>query len=432
MANSTATTDTFVYAHWSGMKAPVPMGILKSAPGKGGLIFSFRYDDKWLKRKDSFYLDPNLQFYSGPQYPSAGKENFEIFLDSSPDRWGKLLMKRREAAVARKEGRKEKQLNELDYLLGVLDGHRMGAMRFKLNEEGPFLNDNKQIASPPWATLRDLEYASLQLEKEDAINDPEYMKWLAILIAPGSSLGGARPKASVMDTKGRLWIAKFPSGNDERNMGGWEKVTQILAERCGVIMSEGQVQKFNSKHHTFLNKRFDRTETGERIHFASAMTLLGYKDGADFKDGVSYMELAEFISRHGAQPDLDIRQLWKRIVFYICISNTDDHLRNHGFLLSNKGWILSPAYDVNPEPLNKGLTLNISETDNSLNLDLAREVAASFRLYPKQAEEIIKEITKAVGQWRTVATSLQISREEQEAMSGAFVREEINNQYEIF
>jgi serine/threonine-protein kinase HipA len=423
MAKKVSGINTLVYAHWLGMESPVLMGILKTIPDRGSLIFSFSYDDKWLSRKDSFYLDPNLHFYSGPQYPSAGKENFEIFLDSSPDRWGKLLMRRREAAVARKEGRKEKQLNELDYLLGVFDGHRMGAMRFKLSEDGAFLNDNKQMASPPWTSLRDLEYASLQLEKDDAINDPEYMNWLTILIVPGSSLGGARPKASVVDPKGNLWIAKFPSGSDERNIGGWEKVTHTLAGMAGVTMPDGQAQKFNSKHHTFLNKRFDRTDAGKRIHFASAMTLLGYNDGTDHKDGVSYLELAEFIGRYGGRPDADIRQLWRRIVFYICISNTDDHLRNHGFLLTEKGWLLSPAFDVNPEPLNKGLTLNISETDNSLNLDLAREVAESFRLNEKEAEAIINKITKAVSQWRSVATSLKISKEEQEAMSGAFMME---------
>ena len=422
MATSSPGTNTFVYVHWLGMEAPALMGILKATPSRGSLIFSFSYDDKWLERKDSFYLDPNLQLYSGPQYPSAGKENFGIFLDSSPDRWGKLLMRRREAAVARQEGRKEKQLNELDYLLGVFDGHRMGAMRFKLSEEGPFLNDTKQMASPPWASLRDLEYASLQLEREDAINDPEYMKWLTILIAPGSSLGGARPKANVVDSKGGLWIAKFPSGSDERNIGGWEKVVHTLAGMAGVAMAQGKAQKFNSKHHTFLNKRFDRTDAGERIHFASALTLLGYNDGADYKDGVSYLELAEFIGRYGAQPDADIKQLWRRIVFYICISNTDDHLRNHGFLLTEKGWRLSPAYDVNPEPLNKGLTLNISETDNSLSLDLAKEVAESFRLTEEEAGAIINEVTPAVSQWRDVATSLQISREDQEVMSGAFMR----------
>jgi serine/threonine-protein kinase HipA len=191
---------------------------------------------------------------------------------------------------------------------------------------------------------------------------------------------------------------------------------------AGVTMPEAQAQKFNSKHHTFLNKRFDRTNIGERIHFASAMTLLGYNDGADYKDGVSYLELAEFIGRYGARPDADIRQLWRRIVFYICISNTDDHLRNHGFLLTEKGWVLSPAYDVNPEPLNKGLTLNISETDNSLNLDLVREVAESFRLNKKEAEAIINKVTKAVSQWRSIAASLKISKEEQGSISGAFMR----------
>src|SRR6185436_20148823 len=208
-------------------------------------------------------------------------------------------------------------------------------------------------------------------------------------------------------------------GNDERNIGGWEKVTHTLAGMAGITMSDGHAKRFNSKHHTFLNKRFDRTNTGERIHFASAMTLLGYNDGADYKEGVSYLELAEFIARHGAKPDNDIKQLWRRIVFYMCISNTDDHLRNHGFLLTERGWILSPAYDVNPEPLNKGLSLNVSETDNSLNLDLAREVAESYRLNEKEAEAIISEVTDAVSKWRVIANSLQISREEQEAMSTA-------------
>jgi len=345
-----------------------------------------------------------------------------IFLGSQDDTWGKLLMRRRQAEFARIENRKERQLTELDYLLGVFDGHRMGALRFRLSEDGAFLNDNKQMASPPWASLRDLEYASLQLEKDDATDDPEYMKWLTILIAPGTSLGGARPKASVVDPKKELWIAKFPSGNDERNIGGWEKVAHTLAGMAGITMSDGQAQRFNSRHHTFLNKRFDRTNNGERIHFASAMTLLGYNDGADHKDGVSYLELAEFIARHGAKADADIKQLWRRIVFYICISNTDDHLRNHGFLLTKKGWILSPAYDVNPEPLNKGLTLNVSETDNSLNIDLARDVAESFRLNKKEAEANIKKIIKAVSQWRDVAASLKISREEQETMSTAFLR----------
>jgi len=422
MAKSLPGNNTFIYAHWQGMATPQIMGVLKATQARAELIFSFAYDEEWLKKKNGFYLDPNLQLFSGLQYPAAGKPNFGIFLDSSPDRWGKLLMRRREAAMARVEGRKEKVLNELDYLLGVYDGHRMGGLRFKKEKEGNFLNDNREMASPPWAALRDLEYASLQLEKDDAIDDPEYMKWLSLLIAPGTSLGGARPKASVVDLNSELWIAKFPSNNDERNMGAWEKVVQELALKSGVNMAEGKAQKFNSRHHTFLNKRFDRTAQGERLHFASAMTLLGYNDGADYKDGVSYLELAEFIERFGAQPTADLQQLWRRIVFYICVSNTDDHLRNHGFLLTPKGWVLSPAYDVNPEPHGKGLTLNISENDNSLSLDLAIEVADHFRLSKKEASSIIEEVEQAVGRWKATATSLQISREEQESMAAAFIK----------
>lgn len=420
MAIPLTGNNTYVYAHWQGMETPEVMGVLKATQGRNELIFSFSYDEDWLNRKDSFYLDPNLQLFSGPQYPEAGKPNFGIFLDSSPDRWGKLLMRRREAAIARKEVRKEKGLNELDYLLGVYDGHRMGGLRFKIDSGGNFLNDNTEMASPPWANIRDLEYASMQLEKDGAIDDPEYMKWLSILVAPGSSLGGARPKANVLDLHRGLWIAKFPSNNDERNIGAWEKVVHELASKCGVDMAEAEAQKFNSRYHTFLNKRFDRSGNCERIHFASAMTLLGYNDGADYKDGVSYLEIAEFIERFGAQPTTDLHQLWRRIVFYICVSNTDDHLRNHGFLLSPKGWILSPAYDVNPEPYSKGLTLNISESNNALSLNLAREVAPYFRLNKGESETIIDEVVQAVSHWKSVATSLQISREEQKSMAAAF------------
>ncbi|MEO7444239.1 MAG: HipA domain-containing protein [Ferruginibacter sp.] len=421
MAKSLPGNNIYVYAHWQGMNAPELMGILKATPGRTELIFSFNYNEEWLVQEHGFYLDPNLQLFSGPQYPAAGKPNFGIFLDSSPDRWGKLLMRRREAAWARLEGRKEKVLNEMDYLLGVFDGHRMGGLRFKKDPEGNFLNDNIEMASPPWAKLRDLEYASLQLENVDAADDPEYMKWLSILIAPGSSLGGARPKASVIDLNGALWIAKFPSHGDERNMGAWELVVHELALNCGVHMAEGKAQKFNSRHHTFLNKRFDRIGKGDRIHFASAMTLLGYKDGADYKEGASYLELAELIERFGAEPTADLQQLWRRIVFYICISNTDDHLRNHGFLLTPKGWVLSPAYDVNPEPYGKGLTLNISENDNALSLDLAIEVARYFRLSKTEALRIITEVEQSVLEWKAIASALKIPGAEQELMAAAFL-----------
>jgi serine/threonine-protein kinase HipA len=415
-----AQREILVYAHWKGFENPTLMGILKATPSRGKEIFSFEYASTWLNSGKAQLIDPDLQLYSGPQYLGEEKSNFGIFLDSSPDRWGRLLMCRRETAIARAEGRKEKPLLESDYLLGVFDQYRTGALRFKEKEDGPFLNDNKEIASPPWTSIRELEHACLQLEREDINDDPEYLKWLNMLIAPGSSLGGARPKASVVDQKNNLWIAKFPSGNDNKDIGAWEMMVNELAKKAGLDIAEGKAQKFSSHHHTFLSKRFDRTKSGERIHFASAMTLLGYTEGADFHDGASYLEFAEFLMKNGANVDKDLEEIWRRIVFSICVKNTDDHLRNHGFLLTESGWILSPAYDINPVETGTGLKLNISESDNSLDLDLAMEVAGYFRLDDQRASQIIDRVKKAVKGWKVLAEKYKISKFEQDLMSNAF------------
>lgn len=237
---------------------------------------------------------------------------------------------------------------------------------------------------------------------------------------PGASLGGALPKAGIVDKKGQLWIAKFPSRNDPGDIGGWEAVAFELAHRAGINMSASMARKFSSPNHTFLTQRFDRTATGKRIHFASAMTLLRYSDGQDFHDGASYLELAEFISMQGANVDEDLEELWRRIVFSICVSNTDDHLRNHGFLLREKGWQLSPGYDINPTETGTGLKLNISENDNALDLDLALSVIDYFRLNKEQALKIIEQVVIAVKGWKTVASKYRLSREEQELKSLAF------------
>ena len=324
-------------------------------------------------------------------------------------------MVRREAISARMESRKPRTLFEEDYLLGVFDAHRMGALRFKKEVNGPFLQDDASFASPPWASLRELEFASLELEK-NVLTDEESLKWLNMLMVPGASLGGARPKASVLDPEDNLWIAKFPSGNDQVDTGGWEMVANVLAKKAGLNIAEGQVMKFNSKHHSFLSKRFDRASKG-RIHFASAMTLLAYADGAE---GVSYLNLAEFIMQNGANVNVDLEELWRRIIFNIAVKNTDDHLRNHGFLLSTKGWILSPAYDVNPVYYGSGLTLNISETDNSLDFDLARSVAKYFRVSENKATAIIVEVQQAAGNWQKVAKTYNIPESEQDLMAQAF------------
>lgn len=408
--------DILVYSDWEKLKEPCLMGTLSVSHTKGREVFSFAYSVDWLEASAVQILDPDLQLFSGPQFLSSGKKNFGVFLDSSPDRWGRVLMDRREAILARKEDRKINNLFEEDYLLGVYDAHRMGALRFKLSEDDPFLNNDREAAAPPWTSLRELEFASLQLEKNE-LKEEEALKWLSLLIAPGASLGGARPKASVTDKDGNLWIAKFPSVNDKVDIGGWEMVAAELAKAAGINVPESMVKKFNNDQHTFLSQRFDRPANGSRLHFASAMTLLGYTDGAD---GASYLDLAEFIIRHGANPDEDLKELWKRIVFNIAIKNTDDHLRNHGFLLSPKGWMLSPAYDVNPVYFGTGLTLNISRTDNALDFDLAISVAKYFRIDEVMAYTIVAEIKTGIKNWEKLAKKIGISRQEQGLMARAF------------
>jgi serine/threonine-protein kinase HipA len=408
-----------VYAGWLDLEQPTFMGTLHAAQVRGKEVFSFEYADAWLQSGNVQNLDPDLQFYSGPQYLREGKSNFGIFLDSSPDRWGRVLMDRREALLARKEERQARTLFETDYLLGVFDGHRMGALRFKEEDAGDFLNNNKEMASPPWTSIRELEEASIRLEEDD-MDETEKMKWLNMLMAPGSSLGGARPKASVLDTKGQLWIAKFPSKNDNKDVGAWEKVVHDLAVKAGLHMADATTGTYYSKQHTFLTKRFDRNAKGERTHFASALTLLGHTDGSNFQSGVSYLDLAGFIMQNGARADQDLEELWRRIVFYICVSNTDDHLRNHGFLLTAKGWVLSPAYDINPVETGTGLSLNISEKDNALDLDLAREVAPYFRISTRRGEEIIGGVKKSVDGWKALAEKQGISKPERDRMANAF------------
>ena len=411
--------EIHVYMDWYELEEPIFMGTLHSEIIRGKEIFSYENDPGWLQHAQFRALDPDLSQFVGKQYLPTDKSNFGLFLDSAPDRWGRTLMQRREAIEARVENRSERPLMEADFLMGIYDGNRMGALRFKFSPEGEFMDNNKALATPPWVSIRELEYASLQLETEK-LSREEHIRWLNMLIAPGSSLGGARPKANILDEKGHLWIAKFPSKYDSKNMGAWEFVTSKMARLCGIRMSESKAQKFSGHHHTFLTKRFDRDEAGRRIHFASAMTLLGYSDGASSADGVSYLELAEWIMANCDNTGENLEQLWRRIVFNIAVSNCDDHLRNHGFILTNNGWQFSPAYDINPDENGVGLKLNISENDNSLDFDLALNVAKYFGLNDVQAKVILNKIKKVVSKWRKYATECGISRLEQELVDKAF------------
>ncbi len=409
------STEVYVFADWEDFDEPILVGTLRSSVIKNKEHFSFSYDEAWLQSSVAQKIDPDLDLYSGEQH-SADSRNFRTFLDSCPDRWGRLLMKRREAIVARQEERRPKVLNEIDYLLGVHDLYRLGALRFKRDMDGPFLDDDEKLAAPPISSLRDLEYAARQVEENGDADDPEYLKWLYMLMSPGSSLGGGRPKASVVDEHDNLWIAKFPSRHDDYDIAAWEFVAYQLALDAGIQMAECRIDKFNSHHHTFLTKRFDR-KPESRLHFTSAMTQLGYYDG-DYE--ASYLELAQFLTEHGSNTKADLAQLWRRIVFNIAVSNTDDHLRNHGFIYRDGGWILSPAYDINPVTPANGLHLNISDEDNSLNYDLAMEVIDFFQLSTSDAQKIKDEVLASVSHWEDAATKIGISRSEQQLMAPAF------------
>ena len=406
------------------MEQPVRLGHLHARRGAGREAFEFEYDAGALAHPvlSMTQLDPRIALFAGRQHPEQGRETFGMFADASPDRWGRMLMQRRlerdkRAGAAPRTAR----LHESDYLLGVHDAYRVGGLRFRLDDSGDFLDNRHDAAAPPFVQLRELETASLGLERDEKNTARKGDEWLRLLIAPGGSLGGARPKASVVDPDGRLWIAKFPSVRDDHDVGAWEQVLHALAHACGLNVPESSARRFAHDHHTFLVQRFDRTPEGRRIHFASAMTLTGRKDGDDAAAGASYLELARVLIDHGASPGEDLRELWSRIVFFMLVSNTDDHLRNHGFLLEpGRGWAMAPAFDMNPVPVAEGLQLNVSEADNALDLDLAREVAPYFRVAAKAAGEIIERFRGVVSQWRTIARKLRIPAREQERMAESF------------
>lgn len=324
--------------------------------------------------------------------------------------------------AASQDAEVNKRLDESDYLLGVHDLYRVGALRYRLNDEGNFIDDQNNVAAPTFVELRALERASRELENDPDNRASDGREWLRMLIAPGGSLGGTRPKASVADNDGHLWIAKFPSTRDTYDVGGWELVVNALAKACGLKVAEAKAKRYSSKDHCFMVKRFDRTASNSRLHFASAMTLTGHVDGEDAGSVVSYIELAEVLMRYGSSPERDLEELWTRIVFNVLVSNTDDHLRNHGFILEpGNGWRLSDAYDLNPVPYGDGLKLNITEHDNALDLELVREVAGLFRVSRANADEIIANCIYAVSHWRTVAQALGLPQREQDYMAPAFM-----------
>ena len=420
------TREIQVDADWLATSIPISIGTLLIEVVRGKETYAFSYDPNWLDTDQARNLDPDLQWFVGRQYPSAKKtQGFGFFLDSAPDRWGRVLMQRREAHFARVENRQPKKLLESDFLLGVHDEQRLGGIRIRFPDGVDYLSHEASMAAPPWASLRELEQASWAIQSGKQMSEKKTSEVLRLLVAPGSSIGGARPKAGIVDEVENLWIAKFPGRDDDRDVGAWEQVATELARRAGVRVSNSRIESFGERsHRTFLTQRFDRYVVEgkrRRVHFASAMTMLGYSDGDGASTGASYLDIAQWITQNQLIIDEDLEQLWRRIVFSIMIHNTDDHLRNHGFLLTDMGWRLSPAFDLNPEPNGTGLALNISELDNSLDLDLAREVSPYFRLGKVAADNIIAQVTESVSHWRAVATHCAINRTEQNRMQSVFV-----------
>ena len=409
--------EILVYADWYMLDSPQLIGKLYFASLRGKSVYSFQYDTDWIKTRIS--IDPDLPLFSGLHY-APSNENFGIFKDSSPDRWGQQLMIRREILLSKIEKKEPLTLSGIDFLFGVHDSHRMGALRFKETEDGEFMSNDQRLSAPPRTSLSELEYAVDQYEKNADRLDENSLKWINQLIAPGSSLGGARPKADVVDTKGKQWIAKFPGKNDDSDVGLWEMIVHDLAIQAKITVPNAFLKKLASPYHTYLSQRFDRTEDHKRIHYASAMTLLHRTDGDDAESGVSYLELVRFIKSESADATIHLEELFRRILFSVCVSNTDDHLRNHGFLYTEAGWMISPAFDINANETGTALKLNIDEEDNALEIELVMKTAPYYLLSDKRATEIKDEVIKAVSSWRKTAAKYKVSALEIERKARAF------------
>lgn len=393
--------------------APHLVGRLWTRARKNKESASFEYDSAWLENPVNFSLEPALQLGPGPFHTADDIPMFGAIGDSAPDRWGRVLMRRMERRWAEREKRTPRTLLEIDYLLLVDDETRAGALRFKADEGGPFLRQSDGGRVPPLVDLPKLLSAAQRVIDEDETDED-----LRLLLAPGSSLGGARPKASVREKDGSLAIAKFPRKDDEVSTVLWEAVALELAEKSGIDVASGRVEKIGKKPVLIL-QRFDR-KGARRIPFLSAMSMLGANDNQPR----SYLEIVDALRRYGAAPKRDMEALWRRIVLNILISNTDDHLRNHGFLFEGSdGWRLSPAYDLNPVPVDiqpRVLTTAINEDDATASVDLAMGVAEYFELDASAARKIATQIGRAVAQWRLIAKRMGIKNPEIDRMASAF------------
>lgn len=400
-----------VFADFDWLDKPELVGELCYEKLRGSESYAFRFDDNWLKFHAGIKLSEDINNYPGLQYTQPGNDIFGCFSDALPDRWGRTLLKRREQIQASEEKRAVRNLSSFDYLMGIDDFSRMGGFRLKRELDGDFINVSPSLKIPPLTELRQLVLASQEVEKSEENDVLPEKKWIAQLIQPGTSLGGARPKAGVLDDSGNLCIAKFPSRKDDYDTGLWEHFSHLLARKAGIYAAQTKVLGGLGKYHTLLSKRFDRTDEGKRIHFASSMSLIGLRDGDNAQGGYGYLNIVDFILQSCCDVEKNLQELYRRVAFNICIGNSDDHYRNHGFLLTPRGWTLSPAYDMNPT-LNEYQSLLINESSNKADIRTLLESCESYMIKKEVAKNIIRQVQAAVAGWENLAVLLQIPARE--------------------
>lgn len=408
-----------IYADFDWLKEVRLVGKLSYESLRGSDTYGFSFDKEWLRDYGSLFLSADLNPYPGMQYTEEGKDIFGCFSDALPDRWGRMLFMRKQQILTVEEGRPLRHISSFDYLLGIDDFSRMGGFRFRESPGGEFINSSPVLRIPPLTDIRSLEAATKAIEQSEEANELPDKKWLTQLLQPGSSLGGARPKASVVDTNGTLYIAKFPSRKDDYDVGLWEHFCHQLAIEAGINAAETKVIASGPKYHTLLSRRFDRGEEGQRIHFASAMTLLGLSDGDNASNGYGYLDIVDFIIQHCTDVQANLQELYRRVAFNICIGNSDDHFRNHGFLLTAKGWTLSPAYDLNPT-LSQHQSLLINSVTSEANIGYLADASEEYMIEKDVARQIIGEVTDAVRGWKALAARLRIPGREIQAFAGRF------------
>lgn len=408
----------FVYADFDWLDTPAIVGELSFDSVRGSETYSFAYDREWLAKYGDVFLSEDLHNYPGVQYTCPERDIFSCFLDALPDRWGRTLLNRREQIAASDEKRPVKRLTSFDYLMGIDDASRMGGFRFSKTKGGGFINVEPHLRVPPLTSIRELMHAAHEIEESEEKQQLPAKKWIVQLLHPGTSLGGARPKANVVDEDGKLTVAKFPSRKDDYDVALWEHLCHVMGRKVGLNVAETRIIN-GENHHVLLSKRFDRNDEGKRIHFASALTLLGLEDGDNASTGFGYPDIVDFIIQHGCNVETNLEELFRRVAFYIIVGNSDDHFRNHGFLLTRKGWELSPAYDINPT-LQETQSLLINRTTSDSDLDILLKSAGEYMLPSDRAENIIGEVKEAMKSWQTEARRLGIPQRDIDTFAPRF------------